>query len=55
MEKAIEEIKIFVNKNFCSVHTKQIKSKAKNYLKSVEQKKVPVDENYLNHLKTMAN
>jgi hypothetical protein len=55
MEKTIEEIKIFVNKNFCSVHTKQIKSKAKNYLKLVGQKKVPVDENYLNHLQNMAN
>jgi len=54
MEKTIEEIKIFVNKNFCSVHNKQIKDKAKNYLKLVGQKKVPVDKSYLNHLQVMA-
>jgi len=49
-----EEIKIFVNKNLLSVYNKQIKDKANNYLKLVEQKKVFTDEKYLSHLRTMA-
>ena len=54
MEYTSEDIKIFVNKNFLSVHSKQIKEKAKNYLKLVKQKKVFTDEKYLSHLETMA-
>lgn len=50
----VEEVKIFVNKNYLSVHSKEIKSKAKTLLKSLEQKKISVDEFYLNSLKTMA-
>lgn len=52
--KMVEEVKIFVNKNYLSVHSKEIKSKAKTLLKSLEQKKISVDEFYLNSLKTMA-
>ncbi len=51
----VEEIRVFVNKNFLSVHTKEIKSRAKNYLKLIEKKKAFADENYLKYLQTMAS
>ena len=54
MEKTIEEIKIFVNKNYNSVKSKEVKVKAKNYLKSLDNKKITLDEFYLNSLKNIS-
>lgn len=51
----VEEIRVFVNKNLLSVHTKEVKDKAKNYLKLIKQKKAFADENYLKYLETMAS
>lgn len=55
MENIIEEIKIFVNKNFCSPYSKEVKNKAKKYLELIEKGKAFADENYSKHLQNMAN
>lgn len=51
----VEEIRVFVNKNFLAVHTEEIKNRARNYLKLIEKRKAFADENYLKYLQTMAS
>jgi len=54
MEKIKEEIKMFVNKNFSAPHKKEIKVKAKNYLKLVKENESVIDEDYLVYLENIA-